>query len=155
MLWVRIPAPDTGWTFSTIICCKIWIVYLKKTDNKWKRRRGWPIFNIGIFVRELVSMSVAKKQFRNTKPSAKMFYSIDGPNVFMLEPRATSFRCKATTATTTAAATATTTTTTAKWRKCDRNKQQLLFFVFLLFSFSSGFCYMSSRLCDDCLLTHV
>ena len=44
--WVRIPAPDTGWTwyFFTFICCKNCIVCLKKTENKRKRGWGWPIF---------------------------------------------------------------------------------------------------------------
>ena len=40
-LWVRIPAPYTGWTFFTYICCKICIVCLKKTENdKTKKRPG-------------------------------------------------------------------------------------------------------------------
>ena len=29
--WVRIPAPYTGWTFFTIICCKYYIVHLKRS----------------------------------------------------------------------------------------------------------------------------
>ena len=46
-LWVRIPAPYTGWTwhFFTLICCKNCSnVCLKKTENKRKRGQGWPIF---------------------------------------------------------------------------------------------------------------
>ena len=45
--WVWIPAPYTGWTwhFFTLICCKNCNnVCLKKTENKRKRGRGWPIF---------------------------------------------------------------------------------------------------------------
>ena len=44
--WIWIPVPYTGWTwhFSTLICCKNCIVCLKKTKNKRKRGRGWPIF---------------------------------------------------------------------------------------------------------------
>ena len=30
----------------TLICCKICIVCFKKTENKWKRGREWPFFNI-------------------------------------------------------------------------------------------------------------
>ena len=43
---VWIPAPDIGWTwhFFTLICYKNCIVCLKKTENKQKRGRGWPIF---------------------------------------------------------------------------------------------------------------
>ena len=53
--WVQIPAPYTGWTwhFFTLICCKNCNnVCLKKTENKRKRGRGWPIF---------------RKQFLNNK----------------------------------------------------------------------------------------
>ena len=42
-LWVRIPEPYTGWTFFTLICCKNYIVCLKKAENKRKKRPGWPI----------------------------------------------------------------------------------------------------------------
>ena len=37
--WVRISAPDTGWTFFTFICDKNSNVCSKKTDN----RPGWSI----------------------------------------------------------------------------------------------------------------
>ena len=40
-LWVRIPAPDTGWTFFTFICCKNCNVCMKRR----KRGRGWPNFS--------------------------------------------------------------------------------------------------------------
>ena len=33
---VRIPAPHTGWTFFTLICCKIYNVCLKRTKKKRK-----------------------------------------------------------------------------------------------------------------------
>ena len=42
-LWVQIPAPYTGWTFFTLICCKIVMKFVWKDENKWKRGRGWPI----------------------------------------------------------------------------------------------------------------
>ena len=38
--WVRIPAPDTGWTFFTLICCKNCIVCLKRPKIKTKKRPG-------------------------------------------------------------------------------------------------------------------
>ena len=43
--WVRIQAPDTGWTwhFSYWIVVKIALFVWKKTENKRKRGRGWPI----------------------------------------------------------------------------------------------------------------
>ena len=38
-LWVRILAPDPGWTFFTLLCCKNCTVYLyEKSDNKRKER---------------------------------------------------------------------------------------------------------------------
>ena len=37
-LLVRIPAPYTGWTFFTFVCCKNCSVCLKRR----KRGRGWP-----------------------------------------------------------------------------------------------------------------
>ena len=45
-LWVQIPEQYTGWIwrFFTLICCNNCIVCLKKTKNKRKRGRGWPIF---------------------------------------------------------------------------------------------------------------
>ena len=58
--WVQIPAPYTAWTwhFFTLICCKNCIVYLKKTENKWKRGRGWPIyFKKPIKQRSLVTLN--------------------------------------------------------------------------------------------------
>ena len=36
-IWVGIPVLDTGWTYFTLICCKICFVCLKKTKNKRKR----------------------------------------------------------------------------------------------------------------------
>ena len=44
-LWVQILAPDTGWTryFFTLICCKICIVCLKKTENKQKEAEDGPL----------------------------------------------------------------------------------------------------------------
>ena len=33
--WVRIPAPYTGWTFFTFICCKI-VMFVWKDENKQK-----------------------------------------------------------------------------------------------------------------------
>ena len=47
--WVRIPAPYTGWTFVTFICCKNCVVCLKKTEYKRKRGRGWPILFLKTF----------------------------------------------------------------------------------------------------------
>ena len=43
--WARIPVPYTGWTwhFFTSICCKKLYCFFEKTENKWKRGRGWPI----------------------------------------------------------------------------------------------------------------
>ena len=43
--WVRILAPDTGWTwhFSHWFVVKI-VCLFEKTENKRKRGRGWPIF---------------------------------------------------------------------------------------------------------------
>ena len=35
---VRIPAPFTGWTFFTFICCECFNLCLKR-----RRGRGWPI----------------------------------------------------------------------------------------------------------------
>ena len=43
-MWFRIPAPGTGWTFFTFICCKKLYCLFEKTKNKQKRGRGWPIF---------------------------------------------------------------------------------------------------------------
>ena len=46
--WVRIPVPYTGWTFFHIkLLLNCVDVCLKKTENKRKRGRGWPIFLIG------------------------------------------------------------------------------------------------------------
>ena len=43
--WVRIPAPYTGWTFFTFICCKNCNdVCLKRPKINEKRGRSWPIF---------------------------------------------------------------------------------------------------------------
>ena len=42
-LWVRIPAPDTGWTFFTLYYCKNCNVCLKKTENKWKEAGSGPL----------------------------------------------------------------------------------------------------------------
>ena len=44
-LWssVRIPAPYTGWTFFTYICCKKLECLFEKTKIKQQRGRGWPI----------------------------------------------------------------------------------------------------------------
>ena len=40
-LWVRIPVPETGWTFFTFICCKNCNnVCLKRPKNKQKKRPG-------------------------------------------------------------------------------------------------------------------
>ena len=35
--WVRIPATDTRWTFFTFICCKVFIVCLKRPKINKKR----------------------------------------------------------------------------------------------------------------------
>ena len=40
--WVQIPAPYTGRTFSHLFVVKLYCLF-KKTKNKWKRGRGWPI----------------------------------------------------------------------------------------------------------------
>ena len=37
--WVQIPAPYTGWTFFTFICCKNCNVWLKD-ENKFKKEAG-------------------------------------------------------------------------------------------------------------------
>ena len=43
-LWVRIPSRYTGWTFFTLICCKICSdVCLKRPKINNNRGRGWPI----------------------------------------------------------------------------------------------------------------
>ena len=42
--WVRIPAPDTGWTFFTLICCKNCIVCLKRPKINKKEAGVGPIF---------------------------------------------------------------------------------------------------------------
>ena len=44
--WVWIPAPDSGWIFFTLICCKNDNICLKINKNKRKRGRGWPIKNV-------------------------------------------------------------------------------------------------------------
>ena len=41
---VRIPSPDTRWTFFTSIYCKNWIGRLKKTENKRKETGDGPFF---------------------------------------------------------------------------------------------------------------
>lgn len=42
-LWVRIPAPDTSWTFFTLICrIKLYCVF-KKTKIDENEARVWPI----------------------------------------------------------------------------------------------------------------
>ena len=42
--WVQIPAPYTGWTFFTCICCKSFNdVSLKTSKINDKSGRGWPI----------------------------------------------------------------------------------------------------------------
>ena len=44
-MWVRIPAPCTGWTFFTYISCeKCNGVCLKRPIVNDKRGRYWPIF---------------------------------------------------------------------------------------------------------------
>ena len=35
-LWVQIPAPNTGWIFLTLTCCKIVLCLIEKTENKQK-----------------------------------------------------------------------------------------------------------------------
>ena len=53
-LWVRIPAMYTGCTFLTFICCKnCHDVCLKRQKINDKRGRGWPVFKISIFIRQL------------------------------------------------------------------------------------------------------
>ena len=43
-LWVRIPEPYTGWTFFTLICCKNYIVCLKRPKINVKEAGVGPIF---------------------------------------------------------------------------------------------------------------
>ena len=43
-LWVRIPVPDTGWTFFPIYCCKNCNVCLKRPKINNKRGRELSIF---------------------------------------------------------------------------------------------------------------
>ena len=45
-LWVRIPAPYTGWTFFTFICCKNCIVCLKRQKFNEKEAGDGPIKKI-------------------------------------------------------------------------------------------------------------
>ena len=43
--WVRIPAPYTGWTFFTYICCKYWNnVFLKRLKMNEKEAGVGPFF---------------------------------------------------------------------------------------------------------------
>ena len=44
-LRVRSPALYTGWTFFHIYLLETVIVYLKKTEMKWKRGRDGPFLN--------------------------------------------------------------------------------------------------------------
>ena len=39
-MWVRIPAPDTVWTFFTLICCKNCNVCLKRPKINEKKKPG-------------------------------------------------------------------------------------------------------------------
>ena len=41
--WVSIRAPCAGWTFFKYLAVKI-VMCVWKDKNKWKRVRGWPIF---------------------------------------------------------------------------------------------------------------
>ena len=41
-LWVLIPAPYTGWTFSHLFVVKI-VMFVRKDENKQRRGRGRPI----------------------------------------------------------------------------------------------------------------
>ena len=43
-LCVRIQEPDSGWTFFHINLLSNLFCSLEKTEIKWKRGRGWPIF---------------------------------------------------------------------------------------------------------------
>ena len=43
-LWVRISAPDTGWTFFTLICCKIWLFVWKDRKKQKKDAEVGQIF---------------------------------------------------------------------------------------------------------------
>ena len=42
--WVRFPAPNTGWTFFTFICCKDCIVCLKRTKISKIETEDGPFF---------------------------------------------------------------------------------------------------------------
>ena len=42
--WVWIPAPYTGWTFFTLICCKNWIAWLKRLKISKKEAGVGPFF---------------------------------------------------------------------------------------------------------------
>ena len=43
-LWVPIPMPYTGWTFFTLICCKKWIVCLKRPKINEEEAGVGPFF---------------------------------------------------------------------------------------------------------------
>ena len=45
--WVRIPEQDTGWTFFTLICCKICIVCTKRPNVNRKEAEDCPFFKVG------------------------------------------------------------------------------------------------------------
>ena len=69
--WVRIPAPDAGWTwhFFTLICCKNYL--FEKTKNKRKRGRGWPIFLKKINNLLIVVSFNIQNSIKNSRPSGK------------------------------------------------------------------------------------
>ena len=69
-LWVRIPAPYTGWAFFTLICCKNCSACLKRPKINEKEARVGPFF---------------KKYFLNES-------TVQGPDHFQSRDRCLSFR---------------------------------------------------------------
>ena len=58
--WVRIPAPYTGWTFFTYICCKNCNVCLKRPKNKQKEAGVGPFLKILKWGKDEVHLTVAE-----------------------------------------------------------------------------------------------
>ena len=49
-LWILISALDTGWTFFLFICCKFFIICLKRQKINWKEARDGPFLKKNLWV---------------------------------------------------------------------------------------------------------
>ena len=58
--WVQIPAPDTGWTFFTYICCKNCTVCLKRSKMN-KQRPGLAHFKKILYVGKRLIRTISKR----------------------------------------------------------------------------------------------